>query len=329
MDNIYESGLELIRWLQTNYPQLEGFFRGVSTLSTEEFYLVFLTLVYWSINKKAGRMLGYLLFFAVAINTLLKQTFRQPRPFWIDPEIGLQQTGGYGIPSGHTQYATTLYFLIAYLVGGFWIWLAAGILVLLTALSRVYLGAHFPQDVLGGFLVGSVLLALAILWDRRIAKRFKKRILGQRMFIALTVVFILSAIYLIVLYLIGEPDLLVPWAAYIPETELLSYEEMASALGILLGFSVGIVMENSRIRFRSNGPVIKRIIRYVVGIITTGIVWRGFGLIIPSDPIALVIPLIIVQYFLLAIWAAYYAPWLFVRLGLADTDPEPEMSLRL
>jgi hypothetical protein len=88
-------------------------------------------------------------------------------------------------------------------------------------------------------------------------------------------------------------------------------------------------MENSRVRFRADGPLIKRIIRFVVGIITTVIVWRGFGLVIPSGPIALVIPLLIVQYFLLAIWAAYYAPWLFVRLGLADTDPQPEMSLRL
>jgi membrane-associated phospholipid phosphatase len=329
MDNIYETGLELIRWLQTTYPQLEGFFLGISSLGNEEFYLAILTLIYWSVHKKAGRMLGYLLFFSVAINTFLKNAFRQPRPFWIDPEIGLEKTSGYGIPSGHTQYATALYFLVAYLVGGFWIWLAAGIFVLLTALSRVYLGSHFPQDVLGGFLVGSVLLALTILWDRRLAKRFKKRILGQRMFIALIVVFILSAIYLSMLFLIGKPDLSVPWAAYVPEAELASYIEMASAIGILLGFSVGIILENSRVRFRADGPIAKRIARYLLGIISTVIVWQGFGMIIPSGPLALVIPLIIIQYFLMAIWAAYYAPWLFVRLRLADTDPEPEMNLRL
>jgi membrane-associated phospholipid phosphatase len=329
MENLYETSLGFIRWLQTSYPQLEGFFIGISTLGSEEFYLATLTLVYWSIHKKAGRMLGYMLFLAVAINTTLKHALRQPRPFWIDPQLGLEQTGGYGIPSGHTQYATALYFLTAYLVGGFWIWLAAGMLVLLTAFSRVYLGAHFIQDVLGGFLVGGILLGLAILWDRRFARRFNKRILGQRMFIALTVVIVLSAVYLGMIFLIGEPDLSVPWAAYIPEAELASYEEMASGIGILLGFSLGIIMENSRIRFRADGPIIKRGARYLLGLITTVIIWRGFGMLIPSSPLGLIIPLVILQYFLIAIWASYYAPWLFVRLGLAETDPEPQINLRL
>jgi hypothetical protein len=41
------------------------------------------------------------------------------------------------------------------------------------------------------------------------------------------------------------------------------------------------------------------------------------------------IPLRILRYFLVTLWAAYYAPWLFVRLGLADMDPEPEIDFRL
>ncbi len=329
MENLYEISLEFTRWLQENYPQLEGFFQTISNLGREEVYLAVLPLIYWCINKRAGKLLGYTLFSAMAINTTLKHALRMPRPFWIDPQVGLEQTAGYGLPSGHTQYATTLYLLIASLVGGVWVWLAAGFMVFLMALSRVYLGAHFIQDVIGGFLVGLLLLTIVLIWERRYAAQFNKRILGRRMLGAIVIVLFLTAVYMILQFIIGQPDLSAPWAAHIPEAELASKTEMATAIGALLGFSIGILMESSRIRFRADGPIGKRAARYLIGIIITIIIWRGLGLIFPRDPLAIAIPLRLLRYFLLTLWAAYYAPWLFVKLGLANTDPEPELNLRL
>lgn len=329
MEEIYEVSLEFIRWLQETYPQLEGFFLAISSLGREEFYLVILPLIYWCINKRAGKLLGYMLFIAIALNTTLKNGFRGPRPFWIDPAVGIEETGGYGIPSGHTQYATTLYLLIAFLFGGFWIWLVASIMVSLMALSRVYLGAHFVHDVVGGFAAGLVLVIVAIIWERRFSTRFRKRILGQRMLAAVLVVLIFTVVYVTMLYLIGQPDLSVPWASYASEAEIASRTEMATAIGALLGFSVGILLESSRVRFRADGPLAKRAARYLLGIIITVIIWRGLGMIFPSDPLAIAIPLRVLRYFLLMLWATYYAPWLFVKLGLADSDPVPEMNLKL
>ncbi len=329
MESFFASSLEFTRWLQENYPQLAGFFQAVSNLGREEFYLAVLPLIYWCINKQAGRLLGYVLFLSMSVNTTLKHAFRGPRPYWIDPQVGLEETGGYGVPSGHTQYATALYFLVATLVGGFWVWLAAGVMVLLMAFSRVYLGAHFVHDVFGGFLVGLCVLLAAIVWKRRFSSQFSKRILGQRMLAAVLVVVILSAIYLIMLYLIGQPDMRVPWAGYIPEAELASKTEMATAVGALLGFSIGILLESSRVRFRADGPLVKRAARYALGIVITVLIWRGLGLVFPRQPLEAAIPLRILRYFLVTLWAAYLAPWLFVRLRLADTDPQPRLNLRL
>lgn len=329
MDNLYETGLELIRWLQENYPQFEGFFLVISGLGREEFYLALLPLIYWCINKKAGRVLGYVLFVAIAVNTTLKHAFRGPRPFWIDPQVGIEETGGYGVPSGHTQYATAVYFLIASFTGGIWVWLAAIFIVLLMAFSRVYLGSHFVHDVAGGFLVGLVLFIAAVLWMRRFSSRFNKRILGQRLLIALVIVAVLSTAYIGMLSLIGEPDMSVPWADRIPETEIATMTEMAKAMGALLGYSVGILLESSRVRFRADGLVAKRVARYLLGIIITVIIWRGLALIFPRDPLSIAIPLGILRYFLVLLWATFYAPWVFVRLRLADTDPESEIKLGL
>ena len=110
---------------------------------------------------------------------------------------------------------------------------------------------------------------------------------------------------------------------------LSSKTEMATAVGALLGFSIGIVLESARVRFRSDGPLGKRAARYILGIIVTVVIWRGLGILFPDDPLWLAIPLRIFRYALVGLWASYYAPVVFVRLGLADADPQPKINLKL
>lgn len=329
MDNLYELSLEFTRWLQETYPKLEFFFVAISAAGTEEFYLIFLSLIYWSIDKKLGKLLGYVLFISVVLNTMLKHGFRFPRPFWIDPAVGLEETDGYGIPSGHTQFASAVYLLIAWALGGFWPWLIAILLIIIMALSRIYLGAHFFQDVIAGFIIGVLAFIAAIFWQKRLARRFSNRILGQRMLVAMSVVLAVAALYVFELYLIGQPDLSVPWATFIPAAEITSISNMSKAIGLLAGYSIGILLESSRVRFRADGSLTKRAGRYLIGIVITLLIWYGLGALFPRDPLALAIPLYIIRYFLLALWVAYYAPWFFVRLGLADSDPQAQTTLQL
>lgn len=328
MEGLTQLSLEWTRWLQENYPQLEGFFQAITTLGNEEFFLATMPLLYWCIDKRLGRQIGFIFFVSIAVNTTLKQAFRGPRPFWIEPDLGLADTGGYGIPSGHTQYATTLYLVIAAAVQRFWAWLLALLLIFLMGLSRIYLGQHFIQDVIAGFVVGLILLAALFLWNRYAAAGFSKRLLGQRMLAVLGVVLALALAYAGVRYLIGPPDMSVPWAAFIPESELSSITEIATAVGTLLGFGVGILFEGSRVRFRAEGPLLKRIGRYVLGIIITVIIWQGLGAVFPREPLWLALPLRVLRYALVTLWAAYLAPLVFVRLGLAEADPPPGLALR-
>ena len=113
MDSLYAISLEFIGWLQETYPQLEGFFIFISSLGSLEFYLAALPLIYWTIDKRLGKLLGLVLFVSTGINTIFKQAFRGPRPFWMDPSLGILKTAGYGIPSGHTQNSTALFLLVA------------------------------------------------------------------------------------------------------------------------------------------------------------------------------------------------------------------------
>ncbi|MEZ4518659.1 MAG: phosphatase PAP2 family protein [Chloroflexota bacterium] len=329
MDPWSELSLALTSALQQAWPQIQGFMSFISSLGTEEFYLFVMPIFYWCVDKRLGKFLGYLFLLSVMLNTMVKGIFRQPRPFWIDPDIGVGDHEGYGLASGHTQFAATIYFFLAGWYGKFWLWLAAIVLVILMGLSRIYLGAHFIQDVLAGALIAVLLLICVAIWQHYFAAGFDKRNLGRRLLLVVSIPIGLTAIYAGIMLLLGTPDLSAPWASYIPAADLSARETMATSLGALLGFGVGIMFEGSRVRFRTEGSFWQRAARYALGIAVTVALWAGLDAIFPAEPEWLGLPLRVIRYFIILLWVAYFAPMVFVKLKLATADPEPEIRVTL
>jgi membrane-associated phospholipid phosphatase len=120
--------------------------------------------------KKAWYWLGA---FALAVpggmllNVLLKFAYHRARPSFSDPILTLSS---YSFPSGHVTSATLFYgILAAFLVSRIrsWRWraailLSAILLVALVGLTRIYLGAHYFSDVLGGAAGSAAWLALCL-----------------------------------------------------------------------------------------------------------------------------------------------------------------------
>lgn len=111
------------------------------------------------------------------INPLLKAAIDSPRPTG-DLVRVLERADGLGFPSGHAAGAMLLYGAVIAVApaltparrGVAAIRAAAALMILLAGLSRIAVGAHWPSDVLGGYLWGGVLLA-ALLWLARRARR--------------------------------------------------------------------------------------------------------------------------------------------------------------
>lgn len=329
MDILDQFSVEVTRWLQDNYPQLQAFFRYVSQTGSSEFYMIILTVTYWCVHKRLGRALGYVLTLSYVLNAIVKHIVRDQRPFWDDPLLALVDEPSYGVPSGHAQTATVFYGLVAIFIGRAWAWLAALFLIFLMALSRVYLGVHDIEDVVAGIILGGAVLLGYALWNRYLAARFNNRILGQRLLIAVLVPIVLAIIYLGTLWLLEAPATTPDLDVLVEAAERRSWEDASAAFGLLLGLSIGYVMEISRVRFMVDGSVGRRAIRYVVGIIVALGLWLGLDSLIPDDPLELMVPLRVVSHVILALWISYYAPWVFVRLGLADARPEPEVTLTI
>ena len=91
-------------------------------------------------------------------NILLKNLVARDRPCWIDPTIQLLVASpkDFSFPSGHTCASFASAFAIYKCKEVFpkkWR-TAAMVLATLIALSRLYVGVHYPTDVLGGLIVG-------------------------------------------------------------------------------------------------------------------------------------------------------------------------------
>lgn len=329
MEELYQLSIALTTLMQEAYPRLLGVMTLITALGTAEFFLVFLSAIYWCVDKRLGRQLGYIFLLSTFANTILKNLIRQPRPYWFDPDIGRYEVEGFGLPSGHVQNTTAVFLLLAATVRRTWVWIAAFVYILLMGLSRLYLGVHFLQDIAVGFAVGLFILVAFLVWQHSYYGRFNKQILGRRLLLMVLIPTALAAIYLDIYLLLGPASEDVPWAAYVPAAELSGHGAVVSAFGALLGFGIGIILESSRVRFHADGSVWKRILRFVLGIAGTAGIWAGLRIVFPTTPLWLGLPLHFLRYLLTLLWVTYFAPWVFVRLRLASADPESEVHVTL
>jgi undecaprenyl-diphosphatase len=109
---------------------------------------------------------------AVILNSGLKTLFARARPQAFFDHYPAPDS--YSFPSGHALFATCFFGGIAVLmahrlesrIGQVLVWLLALVLIVLISVSRIYLGVHYPTDVIGGFAVGVIWVLAVALGDR-------------------------------------------------------------------------------------------------------------------------------------------------------------------
>jgi membrane-associated phospholipid phosphatase len=109
---------------------------------------------------------------SVGLVQLLKALFDRPRP-----EELLVMTDAGSFPSGHVANAATMAVVLAIVIGRWWVWFAGIAYVVLMALSRTYLGAHWVSDTVAGALIGA---GIAVIVWAPLAYRLGKERQGRQ-----------------------------------------------------------------------------------------------------------------------------------------------------
>jgi membrane-associated phospholipid phosphatase len=121
---------------------------------------------------------------AVVLDLIVKQIVGRQRPAIFPPIV---HDAGFSFPSGHTIAAVAFYGMCAYLIarsapwwGRILLTLAAIVMIGAVAYSRVYLGAHYPTDVIGSFILGSAWLLAVLLTFAQVEMHLRRAHVAQK-----------------------------------------------------------------------------------------------------------------------------------------------------
>ena len=263
-------------------------FSAISFLGDELGLIILVIAVIFSYDKKFGKNLTISLLFSIYTNGILKDIFQDPLP-WTRAD-----QRGFGFPSGHAQNAVATW---GYMAGEAhqkkskiipWIFL---IIIYLIAVSRVMVGAHDIDDVVGGLLFGIAFLVLFIYFEPIISERINTLDLKIKLILASVIPITLSLIAIIIF-----PN---------------SFIRYGLVGGALLGLSIGYLIENEKIRYDPAKLETKwRLVNLTIGIFVTILIYLVLSFIPLEGHIWE-----FVKYLIISLVAMLLVPWIFTKIN--------------
>lgn len=155
--------MELFTWIGSGIPVV------IITILSMVVLYVFLR------HRRELLFLGCVIAGSAILNSLLKLMFQRARP----TIHRIIEVSGYSFPSGHSMAAFSLYGGLAFLIwkhiptaaGRVLMIIVSAMFILMIGMSRIYLGVHYPSDVVGGYFMSGCWLAVCIWFYQRYLER--------------------------------------------------------------------------------------------------------------------------------------------------------------
>ena len=248
--------LEILRSIQSiANPFLDILFQLITMCGEQIVLISIIAVIYCTLDKKFGEYIAYSVLTSVLLNNTIKDIFKMKRPIG---EKGIrtlreQTATGYSFPSGHTQNASSFYGAMAIYLKKRVMHIIATIMIILVGFSRLYLGVHYPKDV----IVGGILGVLTSLICYKLYNKFENKML---------------------LYVIT-------FVIFIPALTFAHSADFIKGMGTYLGFIIGIYIEKKYVNFSVEGSTGNKIIRVLLGILILLTLQVGLKVLLPSATI--------------------------------------------
>lgn len=268
---------------------------SVITLAGDELiFIVLLSFVFFAVNKTYAKKLIYGFMISSYINELFKIAFQDPRPA-TNLVDGIPVEEGYGFPSGHTQLSVS-----------FWgytmlsqkhhprakvIWIVCISMLVLVPISRLIIGVHDLQDVVGGYIIGFLLLVGYMLLEPKISR---------------------VKIKLSVKIMVGVAIWFTVWVAGILIFPV-DAEGFGLSCGLLIGISIGMPLELKLVDYRPEKlKPVQRILAGLIGVAITMGIYFALSLTLGEITSGAYFWRLM-RYLILAVVVSLLIPWIFKK----------------
>ncbi len=290
---MFKFELDVLLFLQNIRTDiLNVLLQGITMLGEEVVMVLVIAILYFCIDKKFAQKLFFVTVSSAGINGIIKNLVRFPRPFATGKIICVREdtATGYSFPSGHTQTFASMSTTIAKKLKKPLVTFLVGILIVLVAFSRMYLGAHYPSDVVVGAVLGVV---LALIGTSLFDKVENKKVLYLATIILLTP--------FAVLFLINPDE---------------HFEDFYKIFGMLIGFLLAVMFEEKYAPLEYNVSWWKKVLRVVLGVGFALAVKEGVKLLNIFDSLRMNLVFDAFRYGLLIFVALGICPWIFKKLKI-------------
>jgi membrane-associated phospholipid phosphatase len=329
MENLQQFEIAITLFLQSLGSWLGVVMKAFTYLGEEEAFLLLMPALYWCLSAVIGLRVAAMLLLSNIVNTFFKLLLHSPRPYWVDTRVkAYLSESSFGLPSGHAQHAASVWGMLAYNLRRRWVTIVLVTVIFMIGLSRIVLGVHFTTDVIAGWSIGALLLIGVLAAEKPVLAWFRN--LAPTTQIVSLFISSLALLGIALLPLAISPGYQVP-GLWITNASLAFPDKAINPLdpsgaftvaGTWFGMTAGAAwLFAFRGGLNPSGPISKRILRYVVGIVGVVALYMGLGAIFPREADLISYSLRFARYALIGLWVSLFGPLLFVTLKLMDPVP--------